>query len=66
MADEFNLRILDVRTVAHYLDRGLITREQHQAWLESLPDDSASSVGTDTRMVRVHARPVEFSDETST
>lgn len=66
MADEINLRLLDIRTVEHYLNRGLITPEQHKAWLQSLPDESAGATNTDTRMVRVHARPVEYSDETST
>lgn len=64
MADNVNLRHLDVRIIDKNLERGLLSREQVDAWLASLPDDAANAVATDTRMVRVHPRPFESVDET--
>lgn len=64
MANDINPKYLDVRTVEKNIERGLLTREQYNAWLASLPDDARAAAPTDTRMVRVHARPVESVEET--
>jgi hypothetical protein len=62
-APNLDLKTLDVRVVQAYIDRGIITRAQYEAYLESLPDDEASGVKTDTRMSHINLRTSVFTDD---
>ncbi|MCB9745912.1 MAG: hypothetical protein H6740_25280 [Alphaproteobacteria bacterium] len=47
-------RFFDVRVVEKNIARGRITREQHEAFLESLPDDSKLSSKSAASMAEVY------------
>ena len=44
-----NIENYDVRVVQRYLREGRIRREDYEAWLASLPDESALCTETETR-----------------
>ena len=46
----------DVRVLQHRLRRGDITREQYDAFLAQLPDESAEGVETETRFAAPFAQ----------
>ena len=43
--------IFDVRTLEQKIRRGVLTREETEKWLASLPDEAAEGIETDTRFV---------------
>lgn len=48
-------KLFDTRVVHHRLRRGALTKEQHQQYLETLPDDAAESAPTTARFVTPYA-----------
>ncbi|MCB9761886.1 MAG: hypothetical protein H6739_18805 [Alphaproteobacteria bacterium] len=47
---DVNPRYFDVRVVEKYIEQGVITREQYEAWLDSQEDVSGRGQETRTRM----------------
>lgn len=56
-------RLFDVRVVEKNIARGKITREQYEAFLDSLPDESKLGVKTNTNMAEVYNARVARQDD---
>ena len=46
----------DNRTIEHHIRRGVVTRDEYNAYLASLPDDAEDGVESDTRFTDSYAR----------
>ena len=48
---EKNIEQFDVRVVEHHIRRGLLTRDDYEAYLKTLTDEGTEGVETATRFV---------------
>lgn len=55
-------RLFDIRTIERNIARGLVTPEEYEAWLSSLPDEAEEGEDLATEFVHTNRADDEQSD----
>ena len=59
MSKPINERMFDSRVVERHIARGLVTREQYDAYIASLQDDAEAGEQSEVQFVRTTLEPAE-------